>query len=78
MSAPCMSRHFGNEGKPRPPVAWSVTYGCVNDHVFETLTCDACATSLVDGHQRCGKCFRPMVVDHLTPVVAIPEQEQGR
>lgn len=67
-STPCMSRHFGNGGKFSPPVAWSVTYGCVNDHAFEALTCEACTASLVDGRQRCGKCFQPMVVSHLEEI----------
>lgn len=64
----CMSRHFGNEGKPRPPVAWSVTYGCVNEHVITTEVCDGCATSLLDRHQHCARCIRPMVVTDLVAV----------
>jgi predicted amidophosphoribosyltransferase len=58
-----MSRHLDNAGKPRPPVEWTVTYGCVNGHTLEAVECcDGCAASLVDGRQRCARCFRTMVV----------------
>lgn len=75
---PCMSRHFGNEGRPRPPVEWTVTYACIRrpgrdplrkpecDEPLVYGACDACATSLVDGKQRCARCLAPMVVTDLT------------
>lgn len=62
---PCWSRHFDNIGKPRPPVAWTLTYGCRNGHVVTASACDRCASSLVDGRQRCARCFLPMVVTNL-------------
>lgn len=65
--AVCMSRHFDNVGRPRPPVAWAITYGCAAGHEVSTEVCDRCATSLTDGHQRCGRCFLPMTVSSLSP-----------
>lgn len=79
-SPPCMSRHLGNAGKPRPPVAWRVTYACLPRPVrrqpdpLRRPECDAphveelcgpCAESLVDGRQRCARCLAPMAVSGL-------------
>lgn len=66
---PCMSRHLDNVGKPRPPVAWVMTYSCPQRHSpGETRCCDRCATSLVDGLQRCASCYAPMIVRDLRSV----------
>jgi len=58
----CWSRHFDNIGKPRPQAVWTIVYGCLNGHTITANVCDRCASSLVDGHQRCARCLAPMVV----------------
>lgn len=57
-------------GKPRPPVEWSVAYECDNGHAYSTDLCDRCASTLVDGRQRCATCFLPMVVKRLATLPA--------
>lgn len=61
----CWSRHQDNVGKPRPVAVWSVTYSCANRHEVTANCCDPCASSLVDGRQRCARCVKPMVVSDL-------------
>lgn len=61
----CWSRHKDNVGKPRPVAVWSVTYSCANRHQVTANCCDPCASSLVDGRQRCARCVKPMVVSDL-------------
>lgn len=63
---PCMSRHIGNVGKPRPPVEWLVTYACDEGHSpGPQAQCDRCASALVDGWPRCEKCLGLMKVSAL-------------
>lgn len=64
----CWSRHLDNIGKPRPSVEWRLTYECTNGHAVTTDLCDRCASSLVDGRQRCRQCLMPMVVSRLETV----------
>jgi hypothetical protein len=65
--SPCMSRHYDNVGRPRPPVRWVISYGCAEGHTVTGVeVCDRCATSLVDGDQRCVHCLAPMHVSSLT------------
>jgi hypothetical protein len=71
-TAVCMSRHLNRVGMPRPPVEWVVTYGCAENHSVSTEVCGPCAESLVDGRQRCARCFRVMVVGSLHPLTAKP------